>query len=78
MGAPHTPTAAQLTKLAALQATQASAKTTLDLIAKAHTGTLAVANDAWINAAAAVTQYEAYIYGGQKPGIYDEGGQDVT
>ena len=78
MALPHTPTAAQLTQLATLQATQASAKTTLDAITKNKTGTLAVAQAAWKAAASAVTNYEAYIYGGQKPGIYDEGSQGTV
>lgn len=77
-GAPNVPTAAQLTKLASLQATQAAAKVTLDAITDPEGGSLAVANSAWLNAAYAATQYAAYIYGGQKPGIIDEGGPTVT
>jgi len=50
----------------------------LDAITKNKTGTLAVAKAAWQNAAEAVTNYQAYIYGGQKPGIYDEGSQGVV
>lgn len=78
MAPPHTPTASQLTQLAALQATRAAAKVTLDAITAPITGTLAVAQAAWQNAALAAAEYEGYIYGGSKPGIYDEGGQNVV
>ena len=75
---PHVPTAAQLAELATLQAATATAKTTLDAIIAPLTGTLPVAVAAYQNAVAAQKQYELYIYGGQKPGIIDEGGQNVT
>jgi hypothetical protein len=76
--APNVPTAAQLTKLATLQATAATAAATLTAINAPVTGTLVVAQAAYLAAQAAVTQYQAYIYGGQKPGIIDEGGPTVT
>ena len=75
--APNVPTAAQLAQLATLQATLATAQSNLDAI-KNRTGTLRAAQKAYLNAQYAVTQYEAYIYGGMKPGIYDEGGPSVT
>lgn len=71
---PHVPTAAQLTQLASLQATATAAEATY----QAAITSLASAKVAMQNALAASTQYSAYIYGGQKPGIYDEGGQSVT
>lgn len=72
--APRTPTAAQLAQLATLQATSAAALVTY------HAGRLTnKANHAALIAAQnAVNQYEAYIAGGQKPGIIDEGGPNVT
>lgn len=72
--APNVPTAAQLAQLATLQATQAAAFTTY----QAAVETLDGAKSAWQNANALVIQYQAYIYGGQKPGIYDEGGPTIT
>jgi hypothetical protein len=71
--APSVPTAAQLAHLATLQATAAAALVTYQAIVTPVTGTLPVAQAALLNANSAVNQYEAYIYGGQKPGIYDEG-----
>jgi hypothetical protein len=76
--APNVPTAAQLAKLATLQATAAAALATYQALVVPITGTLPVAQAALLNANAAVVQYQAYIYGGQKPGIYDEGGNSVT
>jgi hypothetical protein len=76
--APNVPTAAQLAKLATLQATAAAAQATYNAIVFPITGTLAVAQAAMLNANAAVNQYQAYIYGGQKPGIIDEGGPSIT
>jgi hypothetical protein len=67
--APGVPTAAQLAQLATLQAASAAA------IATYHSSRLTYKTNhaAMLAAEAAVTQYQAYIYGGQKPGIYDEG-----
>jgi hypothetical protein len=76
--APNVPTAAQLAQLATLKAAAVSAKATYDAIVAPVTGSLPVAQAALLNANAAVTQYEAYIAGGQKPGIIDEGGPSVV
>jgi hypothetical protein len=67
--APGSPTAAQLTNLATLQAAQAAALVTLDAARITHK----TAHAAWVSAARQATAYQAYIYGGQKPGIIDEG-----
>jgi hypothetical protein len=72
--APNVPTAAQLAQLATLVAAQAAALATLN----SSFATYETNKAAWQAANAAVTQYEAYIYGGQKPGIYDEGAPTVT
>ncbi len=72
--APNVPTAAQLAQLATLQATQAAALVTY----QAGIETSEANKAAYQAATAAVTQYQAYIYGGSKPGIYDEGGSTVT
>lgn len=74
---PHVPTAAQLAQLATLHAATVAAETAYNAIAGPN-GTLAAAQAAWLLAASKEKQYEGYIYGGQKPGIYDEGGQNVT
>jgi hypothetical protein len=72
--APNVPTAAQLTQLASLQAAAAAA------VAAYHTERLnyVAAHKAMVNAQKLVVQYQAYIAGGQKPGIYDEGSASVT
>lgn len=75
--APRTPTAAQLTQLATLTAATAAAQANYDAVKGAH-GTLHSTKQAYLNALAQQKQYEAYIYGGQKPGILDEGGASVT
>lgn len=75
--APNIPTAAQLAQLATLQATQTTTKAALDAIQGTH-GTLHAAKIAYQAATAKVVQYEAFIAGGQKPGIIDEGGPSVT
>ncbi len=72
--APNVPTAAQLAQLATLQATQATALATY----QAGIETSETNKAAYQAATAAVWQYQAYIYGGQKPGIYDEGGPSIT
>jgi hypothetical protein len=36
------------------------------------------AQAAWLTAQSNTAAYAAYIYGGSKPGIYDEGGQNVV
>ncbi len=72
--APHVPTAAQLTQLAVLQATAASTLATY----QAGIETSETNKAAYQAAQTAVTNYQAYIYGGQKPGIIDEGTPDVT
>ncbi len=78
MAPPHIPTAAQLTQLAALQATENAAQVTLNAITAPVTGTLVVAQAAFLLAQNNVAAYAAYIYGGQKPGIYDEGSQNTV
>jgi hypothetical protein len=72
--APNVPTAAQLAQLATLQATAAAALVTLDAARISHK----TAHAALLLAQNKVNQYQAYIYGGQKPGIYDEGGAAIT
>ncbi len=73
--APHVPTSAQLTQLAVLQATAASTLATY----QAGIETSETNKAAYQAAALAVTNYTAYIYGGNnKPGIYDEGTADVV
>jgi len=73
--APHVPTAAQLTALAALQATAAAALVTY----QAGIETSETNRAAYQAAQTAVTNYQSYIYGGNnKPGIYDEGTPDVV
>jgi len=72
--APNVPTAAQLTQLGVLQTAAAAALVTLQAAIETHE----TAKAAWINAQALVNQYEVYIAGGQKPGIYDEGGPSIT
>lgn len=72
--APNVPTAAQLAQLATLQATAAANLATLDAARISHK----TAHAAYLQSQAKVTQYQAYIYGGQKPGIYDEGGPTIT
>lgn len=74
MPAPHVPTKAQLTQLASLQATLTAAQATLASSITSHTSAQTAVSVALNN----VKNYEAYIYGGQKPGIIDEGSQDVT
>lgn len=72
---PHTPNAAQLSKLATLQATQAAAYTS-------YTGNvtaLAVAQTALKAASEAVKNYEAFIYGGViKSTVIDPGNRDAV
>jgi len=72
--APNVPTAAQNTQLATYQAAAAAA------VAAYHTARLAykAAHQAMLAAQAQAVQYAAYIAGGQKPGIIDEGGPTVT
>jgi hypothetical protein len=72
--APHVPTAAQLAQLTTLQATQTTALSTYH----AARLSLKTAHAALLAANAAVIQYRGYIAGGQKPGILDEGGPDIT
>jgi hypothetical protein len=74
---PHVPTAAQLAQLATLHAATVAAEATWTAIVR-PTGTANAAQQAYLDAAAAEKQYELYIYGGQKPGVYDEGNQSVT
>jgi len=74
MALPHVPTASQLSQLATLNAAEATAQTTY---ASAVTS-LKTAQVAWYNAQIASAQYAAYIYGGTKPGILDEGGANIT
>lgn len=78
--APNVPTAAQLTALATLQTTQATAIAAFRQARITGGATLSykAAHAAMLNASAAVIQYQSYIYGGQKPGIYDEGGPTIT
>jgi hypothetical protein len=76
-GKPNTPTAAQLAQLATLTAATAAAQASYDAVRGPH-GTLHATKQAYLNALATQKQYEAYIYGGQKPGIIDEGGANVT
>lgn len=71
---PHVPTAAQLTQLATLNVTEAAALANVT----ATVATAASARVTWLNAQKASADYAAYIYGGNKAGIYDEGGQNVT
>lgn len=79
--APNIPTAAQLAQLATLQAAAATA------VANYHTaragagsvaGSFRTLHAAMLNAQFTVVTYQTYIYGGQKDGIYDEGGPTVT
>jgi hypothetical protein len=73
--APHKPTSAQLTQLATLQTTANSTSATYTTAQ----ATLATAKTAYIAAQTALKQYENYIYGSSsKPGVIDEGGQDIT
>ena len=74
MAPPHVPTAAQLTQLATLQATEDAALATLNSAISTHK----TAQAAWLTAQSNTAAYAAYIYGGSKPGIYDEGGQNVV
>ena len=74
MGAPNVPTAAQLAQLATYNATTAAAIVTYN----AAVATLTTAQAALINAQFVSSSYAAYIYGGQKPGIIDQGGPSVT
>ena len=74
MAGPNVPTAAQLAKLATLITALNSAIATLNTNIAAH-GTAAAAV---VNAQTNLKNYEAYIYGGLKPGIYDEGGPTVA
>lgn len=79
--APNVPTAAQLTQLATLTTAYSAAIATYHSIRvgpNSQTVGFRQAHAAMLNAAFALKQYEAYIYGGQKPGIYDEGGPSVT
>lgn len=79
--APNVPTAAQLAQLAVLQAAAATAILNFHN-ARAGSGGGSVSykslHGTMLVAMAAVAQYQLYIYGGQKPGIYDEGGPSVT
>jgi hypothetical protein len=76
MSAPgHQPTTAQIAQLATLQATATAAGVTLAAAQVA----LASAQSASQAAENAAAEYQSYIYGGaNKPGIYDEGGPNVT
>lgn len=75
MAGSHVPTAAQLAKLATLQATLTSANTTLT----SAQATLATAQAAQLAAAKAWHDYQHYIYGGTlKPGVLDEGSRDAA
>jgi len=75
MAPPHVPTAAQLTALAALQATEDAALATLN----SAISTQSTARNAWLNAQAQTAQYRAYLTGGATKGtVLDEGGADVT
>jgi hypothetical protein len=74
MAPPHVPTAAQLTALAALQATEDAALATLN----ANLVNVAAAKTTWMNAQAATAAYRGYLSGGQKSNVLDEGGADVT
>jgi hypothetical protein len=79
--APNVPTAAQLTQLASLQATSTAAIATFHSIragSNSQSVSYKAAHAAMLNAMSAVVQYQAYIAGGQKPGIYDEGGASIT
>jgi hypothetical protein len=67
--APRVPNAAQLTQLATLQATLAAAMATLNTNVTNHVA----AQNAVLLAQQNLKNYESYIYGGQKPGIIDEG-----
>jgi len=76
---PHVPTAAQQTQLATLKATAATANVTLASAVTSHKNAQASA----IAANKAVTDYEAYIYGGagsraDSTGIIDDGGAGNT
>lgn len=78
--APHVPTAAQNALLATLQANVATAIANFHAI-RAGANTLSIsykqAHAAVLNAYFAQMQYSAYLAGGQKPGVYDEGGADI-
>jgi hypothetical protein len=74
MAGPNTPTKAQLAALAVLQTTLNSALSTLSTNTAAHV----TAQNAVLVAQQNLKNYEAYIYGGNKPGIYDEGSNSVT
>jgi len=79
--APNVPTAAQLSELATLQANVATAIANFHAIRAGANGlstSYKAAHAAVLNAYYAATQYAAYIAGGQKPGIYDEGGPNIT
>ena len=74
MGQPHTPTAAQLAQLATLAATARAALNSHTTAINNHVASGA----AWLIAQKTAADYQAYIYGGQKPGVYDEGSPNVT
>jgi multidrug efflux pump subunit AcrA (membrane-fusion protein) len=75
---PHVPTAAQLTQLATLQATQTTARATL----KTAQTTLATAQAAQIAADKAVKDYEHFMFGGTvrgaSAGVIDDGLPDAA
>jgi hypothetical protein len=71
--APHTPTAAQLTQLAVLQAAAVAATATL----KAAQATQTAAQAAQLAAHKSWTDYQAFISGSKKTSAIDEGGPDV-
>jgi hypothetical protein len=79
--APHVPTAAQLALLQTLQGNVASAISIFHSI-RAGTNSQTIsykqAHANVLNAYYALAQYQAYLGGGNKPGIYDEGSSDVT
>ena len=79
--APNVPTAAQITQLNALQATATAAIATFHSIragANSQTISYKTAHGNMLNAMLAAAAYQIYIAGGQKAGIYDEGGPTIT
>lgn len=74
MGKPHTPNTAQLNQLAALQAAEATASANYT----SNVAATVTAQAAYRSAKAATAQYTAYIYGASKPGVIDEGSQEIV